>query len=184
MNKNGFTLTELMVTLALFAIISAMAAPAFSHLLKQQEVDGQTDALVAMIYLARSEAIKRNQVVTVCKSTNQETCGGNWSDGWLMFADSNSDGERQLSETAIKSDLIVDGYQLVWSAFYSDNYIRFKQNGLTKSHNGSFTLCPENGDERLATAVIVSKTGRVRHSQDNNHNGIDEAANGNDLSCK
>ncbi len=183
MNKDGFTVIELMVVLAVFSILSALAVPSFKNILKQQEVNGQINNLVAMVYLARSEAIKRNQVVTVCKSSDKQGCGGNWTDGWLMFVDLDGDGDRSAGEYLIGSGEVAEEYELTWSGFGSQNYIRFLQNGLTLFHNGSFVLCPESGDVRLARAVFISKTARARTSKDSDDDGVDEKASGDPLSC-
>lgn len=183
MNKNGFTVIELMVTLTVFAIITAIAAPSFRNILKQQEVNGQINTLVSVIYRARSEAIKRNKVVTVCKSANEQSCGGRWSDGWLMFVDQNADGDKEAGESKISAGSFIDGYEITWSAFGSNNYIRFMRNGLTVSQNGTFKICPESQDERIARAVFISKTSRVRTSKDSNKDGIDENASTENLNC-
>ncbi len=183
MNRNGFTIIELMVVLSVLAILSATALPSFKNTLTQLEIDGQVNALVSMIYLARSEAIKRKRVVTVCKSIDKESCGGSWSDGWIMFEDINADGNRDLNDTKINEAEIQDGYKLRLSAFGSQNYIRFLQNGLTSFHNGTFTLCPKNGDIKLARAIIFSKTARVRTSKDNNNDGIEEDDSNVNLEC-
>lgn len=183
MNEKGFTLIELLVTLVLIAIISALALPAFENILKRQEVNGQLNTLVSMIYRARSEAVKRNQVVTICKSTDKEKCGGSWSDGWLMFVDKNADGARGSEEEILSSGEVNKGFELDLSAFGSTSYVRFMQNGLTSFHNGTFLVCPQDGDEVFARAVIFSKTARVRTSKDSNHDGIDEDSSGSNLTC-
>ncbi|MED5510777.1 MAG: GspH/FimT family pseudopilin [Pseudomonadota bacterium] len=183
MNRNGFTVIELMIVLSVLAIISATALPSFKNTLTQLEIDGQIDELVSMIYRARSEAIKRNRVVTVCKSIDKNSCGGTWSDGWIVFEDKNADGEKDADETKISVGKIQGNYKLKLSAFGSQTYIRFLQNGLTSFHNGTFTLCPKNGSRKLARAVIFSKTARVRASKDSNNNGIDEGSSGADLEC-
>lgn len=183
MHSQGVTLIELMVVIAVAAILSALAIPSFQKILKQQEVNGEINNLVAMVYFARSEAIKRNQVVTVCKSSDKQNCGGNWTDGWLMFADLNGDGAKDAGEYLISSGAVADGYELAWSGFGSQNYIRFLQNGLTLFHNGSFVVCPNNGDRRLARAVFISKTARARTSKDSDSDGIEEAASGDPLNC-
>ncbi|MBD3635063.1 MAG: GspH/FimT family pseudopilin [Methylophaga sp.] len=183
MNRNGFTVIELMIVLSVLAIISATALPSFRSLLIEIEVDGQINKLVSTLQLARSEAVKHNQVVTICKSLDGQNCGGNWSDGWLMFVDNNADGHKNTAEIALTSAQLIDGYTLSWSAFGSNNYIRFRQNGLTSSHNGSFILCPVNLDSRFARAVIISKTSRVRTSKDSDQDGVEENASGDPLSC-
>ena len=183
MNRNGFTIIELMIVLAVLTIITSTVLPAFRHLLIKIEVDGQINTLVSTMHLARSEAVKHNQVVTICKSLDRQHCGGTWSDGWLMFVDNNADGDKSLLEQAITTGQLTEGYKLSWSAFGSDNYIRFRQNGLTSSHNGSFIVCPTSGDSGFARAVIISKTARVRTSKDSDADGIEENASGNPLNC-
>lgn len=183
MNRNGFTIIELMIVLSVLAIISATALPSFINSLTQMEIDGQINDLVSMIYRARSEAIKRNRVVTVCKSIDKNSCGGTWSDGWIMFEDNNADGKKDADETKITEAELLDNYKLKLSAFGSQTYIRFLQNGLTSYHNGTFTVCPKNGNQKLARGVVFSKTARVRTTRDSNNNGIDEGSSGADLEC-
>lgn len=183
MNRNGFTIIELTVTIAVFAMLAAVTAPSLKSILMQQQVDGHISAVVSMIYRARSEAIKRNTVVTVCKSNDKVTCGGSWSEGWVMFEDGNADGVRSLNEAKLSQAELADGFEKTLSAFGSQSYVRFLQNGLTSFHNGTFKLCPSNGDVKLARAVIFSKTARARTSKDTTKDGIDEDASGNNLDC-
>jgi type IV fimbrial biogenesis protein FimT len=183
MNKKGFTLIELMVVLSIIGILTSLALPSFESFIRKQESSGQINHLYTSLYLARSEAVKRNQTVTICKSSTKSHCGGDWSDGWLMFEDINNNGSFDLGESLITTGQLKTGYTLRWSAFGSTSYIRFDKNGMTASHNGTFKLCPADKDDRFASAVIVSKTARIRISQDSNQNGIKEDAAGNELSC-
>lgn len=162
MHSKGLTLIELLIVIAIVGILAAMALPSFNDLLRRQEINGQANALFSMLYLARSEAIKRSSVVTICKSSDGQNCGGSWSDGWVMFADHNKDGALDAGEVIITQKQVAETIYVSWTAFGSNNYIRFTPRGMTLAQNGTFTVCPENADENLARAVVVSKTARVR----------------------
>lgn len=137
---------------------------------------GQVNQLFSLVYLARSEAIKRNNVVTICKSADGEFCSGNWSDGWVVFSDTNADGERDNGETLINAGSPETGHQISWTAFGSNNYLRFSPQGLTLAQNGTFRICDKAGVTQ-PRAVVVGKTARVRLSP------ASEETNGDALSC-
>jgi type IV fimbrial biogenesis protein FimT len=182
-NNKGFTLVELMIVISILGILSAIALPSFDTFLRKRQMVGSSNLFYTTLYLARSEAVKRNSTVTICKSSDGVTCGGSWTAGWLMFEDANSDGVLDGAEVTITGGSLTNGYLLTWSAFGSNSYIRFNKNGMTASHNGTFKFCPQDSNSKFASAVIVSKTARIRVAKDNNQNGIREDASGNDLTC-
>ncbi|MCK5696676.1 MAG: GspH/FimT family protein [Gammaproteobacteria bacterium] len=181
--ESGFTLIELMISLAILAIIISQATPSFANMIHTQKANSEVNKFMSVIFLARSEAIKANKVATLCHSHDGLNCNGIWSDGWILFIDNDSDGRKDAGETIIKSDTQKYDYQISLSAFGSRHYMRFTPLGLTLSQNGSFKLCPKNNDHHYARVVIISKTGRARFSKDTNANGIHEAANGTELRC-
>lgn len=183
MNAKGFTLIELMIVICIIAILASLTVPSFSDIIRRQQVSGEANVLFSLVYLARSEAIKRNSVVTICKSNDADLCGGNWSDGWIVFQDNDKDGSRDNGEIKISSGTIGNDYQLSWSAFGSNNYIRFTARGMTLSQNGTFKLCPADNDTKFSRAVVISKTARVRTTRDVSGDGVYEDASGNDLTC-
>ena len=83
----GFTLIELMVTLSVLAIVLSLAAPSFAELMAANRLSTQTNEFVGSLNLARSEAVRRGQPVTLRAVDND-----NYSLGWQVFPDLNADG--------------------------------------------------------------------------------------------
>jgi type IV fimbrial biogenesis protein FimT len=88
----GFTLTELLVTIAVLTVLATIAAPSYSSLILSNRISTQVNALVAAINVARSEAVTRGNAVTICRSSDGASCavgGTDWSIGWIVFSDPN-----------------------------------------------------------------------------------------------
>lgn len=83
-HQRGFTLVELMVTIAVLAVLLGIAVPSFTESTLGSKLRTQANDLVAGALLARSEAIKRNQAVTLCASSDGATCTGTWASGWIV----------------------------------------------------------------------------------------------------
>lgn len=94
----GFTLLEVVVVMAIIAILTALAAPGFTALIQSNAVSGNVNTFMADLRYARSEAIRRGSAVIMCRSDLPEaaapTCGagsgpgGNgWVSGWIIFED-------------------------------------------------------------------------------------------------
>jgi type IV fimbrial biogenesis protein FimT len=83
----GFTLIELMVTVTVIAILALIAAPSFNEAILSNKLAGFSNNFVASVQLARSEAIKRNTPVTLCRSADGQTCAttGTWQQGWIVM---------------------------------------------------------------------------------------------------
>lgn len=104
MNKSrGFTLLELMVVVAIVAILSTLAAPSFQRLIQSTTMSNTVNTFLADMRFARSESIRRGGGVVMCRSAAPEavipTCstgsgaGGNgWASGWIVYQDLNADG--------------------------------------------------------------------------------------------
>lgn len=82
----GFTLIELMVTIAVLAIVIAIAAPSFTSVIQSNRTTALNQEMLGAIQLARSEAVKRRKEVIICRTENQAVCtnGADWSAGWLI----------------------------------------------------------------------------------------------------
>lgn len=84
----GFTLIELMVTLAVAAVLLVVAVPSMRNIIQNSRIITQVNDFISDVQVARTEAIKRAGRIVICPSTNGSTCTAGWSNGRLMFADS------------------------------------------------------------------------------------------------
>ena len=110
----GFTIVELMIAVGVLAILSSAALPELSKLVRDQRIKAATsDVYVSLIY-ARSEAIKRNQNVALCASTNGSACAGstNWATGWIVFEDSDGDGLPATAADILRKQDAISGITL------------------------------------------------------------------------
>jgi type IV fimbrial biogenesis protein FimT len=86
-HQKAFTLIELLITIAIMAVLVAMAAPSFNRLIANNRSDATSEGFIAEISRARSEAIKRPTRVSMCASADGLTCGGTWANGIMTFID-------------------------------------------------------------------------------------------------
>ncbi len=102
--SSGFTLVELMVTLAVGIIILAIGVPSFMSMMSTNQAAGYANDLVGAIRLARSEAVKRGSDVAICASNADQTaCSGtDWNNGWIVFADDDSGDDLDAGEDIIR----------------------------------------------------------------------------------
>lgn len=178
----GFSLIELLVVLALAAILLLLAVPGVRSFLAVVRLDAATTDLTGALALARSEAIRRGLRVALRNTAG----GGNWGGGWQMFVDADSDGVLDAGETVLRRQAALPTPLSLYANANYTNYIAFKADG-TVNNVGSFILCydgvlVEAGQSR-SRALIVSWAGRVRLGQDSDGDGLPEKDSGEISSC-
>ena len=181
--NKGLTMIELMITLALAGILIASAAPSFRTSIQNNRMVTQINELQTSLNLARSEAIKRNDNVTVCQSDDGASCtGGDWEDGWIIFVDIDFDGSVDAldGDTVIRVDGVISGDNTL--AFDQARVIYARDGFARPNSSGTFTLCDTRGSEQ-ARGLVVGVSGRPRLAIDSNTNGTLEDADDNDLVC-
>ncbi len=182
-NNAGVTLVELVVAVAVVSVLASITVPAFERQLRIASVQAEAQKIFSLLARARVEAIRRNRVVTLCRSMDGRSCRGSWSRGWLLFVDENRNGKREPAERLLAVGRPEHGCRVRLAAFGSSGRIRFSPVGFTLAGNGTFRFCPPGGDNRYARAVIVNKAGRPRLSRDTDGDGIHEDAAGRPLTC-
>ncbi len=184
----GFTLTELMITLAIVGILLTVGVPSLKTLMQGNQLIASTNEIVSALHIARSEAIKLNTRVSICESSNGATCAttGSWKNGWIVFIDGNGANPGDLVNTgspcaAANTDCLlrihdaISDNQLSVTAVNSANNsvssFTFTSRGLPKAINGAtqsgvFSLCNYDSSNNVIgfRAVLLSLSGRVRVS--------------------
>jgi type IV fimbrial biogenesis protein FimT len=89
--EDGFTMIELMVTIAVAAILVGIAVPSFQNYIQNTRSRTLASDLSSALSLARAEAVTRAEQVNVCPSDDGAACGGTWADGWVVIV--NASGE-------------------------------------------------------------------------------------------
>jgi type IV fimbrial biogenesis protein FimT len=107
----GFTLIEMLITMAIAAIILSLAVPSFRYVTNSNRIAGELNGLLGDLQLARAEAIKEGRNVTVCESNDGATCTNstNWQGGWIVFSDPNKNGIVDPGETLLRKQKPFSG---------------------------------------------------------------------------
>ena len=166
-SQAGFTLTELMVALAIGITLITMAVPAFSTILEENRITTLLYDFVGQLNYARSKAITSGNQVVFCKSVDSSSCSSDteWEDGWIIFVDTSKNKQRDDDELLLRVNQAVGkGFSIDFGTSGSDNYIAFQPSGILKVGNGTFTFCSK--DNKIAPrAVILAKSARTRTSR-------------------
>ncbi len=165
----GFTLTELLVVIAVTAVLLAVAVPSMARMIDSTRLTSYSNSFLAAMYLARSEAIKHNGRVAMCKSDDGLRCtaGGGWDQGWIVFHDPNDNGVADAGELIVHHTQALAGGFKLWGNQSVARYISFIPSGRTRLASGAFqagtlTLCKESGGTVQARQIVINNAGRAR----------------------
>ena len=173
--SKGFTAIELMVTVAILAVLAGLAAPSFNPIIERWRVRQVSEELQSTFYFARSEAIKRGGNVTILRSDDGGGCTAVgtdtslWSCGWIVFADLDNDGEQDSGEDTLQTAPAPNKVNVQFTntsdAKLTDP-IKVDRWGRFSSTNAAidfaFRLTPKNGSAANASSICVSSSGRIK----------------------
>ena len=153
----GHSLYELLMTLALFALLIGVGVPSLSGMVAHHRLRTDVDALFHAIHHARKASIVRRRVMSICPTLDGATCGGRdaWSAGWMMYVDVNRNG-RFDDEPVIRHARIQPTHRVM--ANRNQFSLRATQKRAT---NGTVIFCDHKRRAR-SRALVISYTGRPR----------------------
>ncbi len=154
--QSGFTLIELMVTVAVAGILAMVAVPAMTSLINGNRLAGTTGELTSSLQIARSEAVRRNARVTICGTTDGVNCGADWS-RWMVRGQDNAGGTTDMiRDTSAPGSVQISGPAAG---------IMFRPSGLTDGEE-QLTICvPTDSpaeNQRVVTVMISGNITTVR----------------------
>jgi type IV fimbrial biogenesis protein FimT len=169
---SGFTLLECLTALAVMALMVTFAVPQMRQLIASRSVAAHVDTFTSALRLARSEAARRNEAVSVCASITADadepecaaSAAAGWQGGWLVFVDRGAVGEVDDGDEVIRVEQALTASGGIRS---SRRCLTFRPQGLALNATGSYTFAPR-GDwsdadrAGLTRTVCVNKQGRAR----------------------
>lgn len=187
--KQGFTIIEAMVAIAVVSILSAIALPSMSDFLVKMRVDNEISEMQRLLLTARNMAINTGKNTTVCPLTSG-TCTTNWAGEISVFTNSsnatNNDKYDSTSEELVKiKEAIKSGDKL---QFATHTRIVYAPTGrlLFPTTASTFTYCPKDGatsSGNNSRGIGISISGRSYITSDTDNDGKDEDRDGVAIEC-
>jgi len=165
----GLTIPELMIAIAIFAILVSVAVPQFNNLMRRQELNSKVSLLKSTLAYARNEAISRRKDVVICGTTDGETCAdsADWSSGWLVFVDEDTDNVFDTDDLLVRSSAWKSNKsKLLISSTADPKVVHYNERGESDGGVQAMMVCradtdDDDGDEYMRT-FSISNVGSVR----------------------
>jgi type IV fimbrial biogenesis protein FimT len=173
MQQRGFTLIEVIMTLAIVAILVRVGGPALGDFVKNSRTTALTNDFLANAGVGRSESVKRGARVTLCASSNSTTatpsCTGGgataWKLGYLVFVDVNQDGAYNSgTDTLLRVvEPLTGNVTLTSTGLTNADWFQYRPSGSTNvpAAGATFKLCDDRTGN-FGRTITISITGRTQ----------------------
>jgi type IV fimbrial biogenesis protein FimT len=156
----GFTIIELMVVIVIIAILAGVGYPAMRAFLLDGRIRSMTEDFTATVNMARIEASRLRDSVTVCASTNQSTCNGaDWSRGWVVRTSSGTVVRKSAELSSGAASLYADVAITAINA--SATSLTFRADGTISGSTQKYLICDGVRKGETGRLVEVTELGRV-----------------------
>ena len=133
---SGFSLIELLVTIAIVAILVGVALPSIIDTITRNRIAGAANDFIAGLNYARTEALRRNGPTGVCPSVSGVACDGAWNDKWIVFSGS-ADDPTVLRQSEFNA-------KDTFTSNLNTTLIQFDARGMLATNPDVFQLKPES----------------------------------------
>ncbi|HEV2287082.1 MAG TPA: GspH/FimT family pseudopilin [Steroidobacteraceae bacterium] len=155
--QTGFTLTELMVVIAIVAILLGIGVPSYRYVTNSYRMSAELNSLVGDLMYARAEAIKEGQPVAICASTDGLTCSGatSWQGGWIVFPDPAGNGAADAPASVLHVQQAFTGTDTLTSPNNPVSSVLFNREGFAAGNGAGAAFAATQYDLQDKTANIA-----------------------------
>ncbi|MHC6646413.1 GspH/FimT family pseudopilin [Alteromonas sp. HB246098] len=177
--QKGLTLLEMLVAVAVLAIILTTVAPSIQSVLIKNRITSDINNLSAVVQRARFTAVDEQASVVLCPTENYTACTSSWKKAKMVFVDKNGNGSRDNNEALIVASDPLNSANAIYGVTGS---LIFDEQGAIDTA-ATITLCPKDNDADYASALLLSLYGRISIAVDSDDDGEKEDLDGDALSC-
>ena len=160
MNKPyGYSLAELLIALAIFAITASAAAPAMQQMVRSNERAYALNQMLMLLGHTRSSAVFQRREAVLCPGRSDCQSTLNWAGELLIFHDHNANRQRDADEPILRHEQLPKDYSWYWASFRKLDHIVYQRDGTARAANGTLTLCYKGQPQQQ---LVINVTGRVR----------------------
>lgn len=169
--RRGFSLSELLVTVAIIAIVTAVGLPMLRGFIDDAGVSAAADQMLASLNYTRTEAVKRNTRVTMCRSGDGASCAapavvGDWRGGWIVFVDGTEPAQLDDGDEILRVQNALTGSGRLLAGGAVADYVSYASSGQARLSDGSsqagvLTACAASASAKRRRIALTAGTGWV-----------------------